>query len=50
MIEFIVIICGLLFIAVVVLVLVFIAIEGTNTAAAIDEWVAEKIRKETKWL
>ena len=48
MIEFLLIICGILFIMAIVFVFVVIAIEGTETAAAIDEWVAEKIRKKIK--
>lgn len=48
MIEFLLIICGILFFMAIVFVFVVMAIEGTNTAAAIDEWVAEKIRKKIK--
>ena len=48
MIEFLLIICGILFIMAIVFVFVVMAIEGTETAAAIDEWVAEKIRKRKR--
>ena len=48
MIEFLLIICGILFIMAIVFVFVVMAIEGTKTAATIDEWVAEKIRKKIK--
>ena len=46
MIEFLLIICGILFIMAIVFVFVAMAIEGTKTAAAIDKWVAEKVRKK----
>lgn len=48
MVEFLLIICGILFIMAIVFVFVVMAIEGTETAMAIDEWVAEKIRKKIK--
>lgn len=51
MIEFMLImliICGILFIMAIAFVFVVMAIEGTNTAAAIDEWVAERMRKKIK--
>ena len=48
MIEFLLIICGILFFMAIVFVFVVMAIEGTNTAAAIDEWVAGRIRKKIK--
>ena len=46
MIEFLLIICGILFFMAIVFVFVVMAIEGTKTEEAIDEWVAEKIRKK----
>ena len=48
MIEFLLIICGILFIMAIVFVFAAMEIEWTETAMAIGEWVAEKIRKKIK--